>query len=252
VLESSTSTSWENKTHRYTVPSGKRYISLFVGAYTNDGWAGFDNVFLRKIDSLSAGWGHSSDITKIDGGNIYTGTITATQLIQTAAVITQTAQIDNGIITSAKIGTAEIKTANIEDASVKRLKVQDGDISKIESSYGSSQIEVSYNGTVISDSIVAYTDKAVVIMFSFYFQSNQTRTDYTVGLYRGSTLLRSYDVFSDAGTPDSTDPTWRWYNFSHRDTPGKGTFTYYVKEITGSGYHPYYKNRLIVLLSTFR
>lgn len=56
VLESSTSTSWENKTHRYTVPSGKRYISLFVGAYTNDGWAGFDNVFLKRVDSIEGEW----------------------------------------------------------------------------------------------------------------------------------------------------------------------------------------------------
>jgi len=246
---SSLSTSWESKTYRYTIPSGKKYITLSVQMYLNgdsSGWAGFDNVFLRKIDSLSAGWGHSSDITKIDGGNIYTGTITATQLIQTEAVITQSAQIDNAIIESAHIGEAEIKTANIEDASVKRLKVQDGDISKIESSYGPSEIEAHYNDTIISDSIVTYSGKSVVIQFSFYIKNAQVLLDYVVGVFRGSTQLRTFDV------KVTKSGEWSYYNFILRDTPGEGTFTYYIKERTGSSYYPHYKNRLIVLTSTFR
>jgi len=103
-----TSTGWTSLSGTYTIPSGTKFIGFFVQGSGSSGHAGFDNLYLRKIDSLSAGWGHSSDITKIDGGNIYTGTITATQLIQTEALITESAQIDD-----ATIGTLHVKEDNI-------------------------------------------------------------------------------------------------------------------------------------------
>jgi len=255
VLESSTSTSWENKTHRYTVPSGKRYISLFVGAYTNDGWAGFDNVFLRKIDSLSAGWGHSSDITKIDGGNIYTGTITATQLIQTAAVITQSAQIGTGIITTAKIDDAAITNAKIDDLAVNTIKVADGSISRAESSYGSGSVHINYYNTditVISKSITVMKNKKVFVQVSYEFYNDDIPSNkITVKLFRGSTLLVSYHC--ECITEGAT------YSFSYSDTPktsggtyDESTYTYYLKVNNQTLTDFYVRKRSMLLMTTKR
>lgn len=56
-------------------------------------------VYRGGVDLIS-----SFGRTIIDGSQIITGSITATQLIQTAALITQEAQIQNGVVTNLKIG----------------------------------------------------------------------------------------------------------------------------------------------------
>ena len=62
-----------------------------------------DNVCLATYEGgtkLDADYGR----TVVDGASIKTGTVTAAQLVKTAAVLTDTAQIGDGIITNAKIG----------------------------------------------------------------------------------------------------------------------------------------------------
>lgn len=62
--------------------------------------------------------------TTIIGGFIEADTITATQLIKTQAVITESAQIDEAVILSAHIGNLEVKTANIDSLAVTNAKIQ--------------------------------------------------------------------------------------------------------------------------------
>ncbi|ARJ70080.1 phage tail tip fiber protein [Paracoccus contaminans] len=62
-----------------------------------------DNVCIATYEGgtkLDADYGR----TIVDGASIKTGTVTATQLVKTAAVLTDSAQIGDGIITNAKIG----------------------------------------------------------------------------------------------------------------------------------------------------
>ena len=58
----------------------------------------------------------------IDGANILAETIGATQVV-TSGLITNTAQINDAIITGAKIGNLEVETANINDLSVNYFKI---------------------------------------------------------------------------------------------------------------------------------
>ena len=62
--------------NRVTIPSGTKFITFRCGSAGGDGYALFDNCYLRKVDTLAWSWAASSDRTKIEGGNIYTGTIT--------------------------------------------------------------------------------------------------------------------------------------------------------------------------------
>ena len=85
---------------------------------------------------------HGSDVTKIDGGKIYTGTITANaiaagaitavkvgtnQIVASSAnlanAVVGEAQIGTAAVTNAKIGTAAVQSANIADANVTNIKV---------------------------------------------------------------------------------------------------------------------------------
>ena len=64
----------------------------------------------------------------VDGGNIYAQTIGASQLVVGTAVITDTAQIANAIITGAKIGTATITQGNIANLAVGTAQIIDASI----------------------------------------------------------------------------------------------------------------------------
>jgi len=71
---------WTAKSVIYTVPSGVKFIVVYLGAINSDGSAGFDNIYLKRVDEKAWSFTHASDRTKIDGGNIYTNTITASQI----------------------------------------------------------------------------------------------------------------------------------------------------------------------------
>lgn len=64
-----------------------------------------------------AAWRHPSDTTKIDGGKIYTHTITADQL-STGELITTAAQIGSAVIETAHIKTAQIDTLRVANEAI--------------------------------------------------------------------------------------------------------------------------------------
>lgn len=73
-----------------------------------------------KIVSLT---GTKITANSITAGQIAASTITATQISTTGAIITQTGQISDAIITSAKIGNLQVGSAQIADLAVTTLKV---------------------------------------------------------------------------------------------------------------------------------
>lgn len=77
---SGTDAAWVTKSETYTIQAGEKFINIAVKAHTADGWAAFDNVYLKRVDELAWSWSDSSDRTKIDGGTIYTGTIVASAI----------------------------------------------------------------------------------------------------------------------------------------------------------------------------
>lgn len=97
-----------------------------------------DSVVKPANDRLAL-WQYA-DTTFIDGGDIYTNTITANQIAVGAitaasgiiadAAITN-AKIANAAITSAKIGTAAVGTAAIADAAITNAKIDSLDAAKI-------------------------------------------------------------------------------------------------------------------------
>jgi len=52
-----TNTEWSPIQHRYTIPDEGRALRVFIQAADEDGWAGFDNLYLRRVEELSVGAG---------------------------------------------------------------------------------------------------------------------------------------------------------------------------------------------------
>ena len=132
----------------------------------------------------------------INSGNVST-------YIADAAI--NTAQIGNAQITSAKIGSLEVKTLNIgtDAVSVPTGIFTAGAITTSSDTY-----------TTIQQLTITSTGYPVLIITSCSYNTNYGR----FVLYRDTTLL-------------STDPSAR-PNFVIKETPGIGTFTYYLKSKT--------------------
>ena len=117
-----TSQTWYSQLVQVKLNASTKFIHVRLVASDSDGYADFDNIILRKYDSLAVSWGHSSDITQINGGTIYTNTIVASALnVSTLSSIT------------ANIGTVTAGVAQSSDSKVifdltnKYLKVYDAD-----------------------------------------------------------------------------------------------------------------------------
>ena len=54
VARGTTSTSWREVMTTFTAPREARYVSFYLLAHGVDGWAGFDNLFLRPVGRLEA------------------------------------------------------------------------------------------------------------------------------------------------------------------------------------------------------
>jgi len=111
----------------------------------------------ETVTATITGWGHPSDITKIDGGHIYTDTITAAQLVKTAAVITETAQIGNGVIENANIHDAAITYAKIGTAEVKTLTIDGHAVTAAQGTSADSAVNITDKCGVTWTDLLTYT-----------------------------------------------------------------------------------------------
>lgn len=111
----------------------------------------------------------------IDGGRIIASTIGAAQLVTGTAVITETAQIADAIITGAKIGTATIVDANIANAAITTAKIADAAITTAK--IGNAQIQ-SANIADLTVDTIKIKDGAITSISSITNNTNQTIGTY--------------------------------------------------------------------------
>ena len=199
--------------------------------------------------------------TKIQAGTITadritTATITAasgvmanasigTAQIQTAAITT--ALIDTAAITNAKIGVAAIETANIKDANVDTLQLAGQAVIIPVSAYTAGII----NGTNWFDvqSVTIVSTGAPIFISGFFNAgpaSGSSPIYIGVALYRGTTALAN-PIYQDAALPYTVHRG----AISLSDTPGVGTFTYYLKAYA-TGHTGIINYRSLVAMETKR
>ncbi|MFT8313167.1 MAG: hypothetical protein ABF633_02805 [Clostridium sp.] len=172
-----------------------------------------------------SGWAHSSDTTKIDGGDIYTrsidanslkvNTITATSGVIATEAITDAmianatitnASIKTGTITNALIASGTITNASIASSTITNAQIADGTITNAEIANGTIQDAKIANlnatkinaGTISADRIGAMsitTDKILIGDFTNYFPNPSMNTNM------GGFGLGAVRADSHAGTP---------------------------------------------------
>ena len=100
---SGTETSWTKESRQVTLQSNTKFLMFIPQCSGSTGvWVAFDNVYLHQVDALAWSWAHLSDATLIDGGDIYTGTVTAGKISVTdlAAINANCGAITAGTLSS--------------------------------------------------------------------------------------------------------------------------------------------------------
>lgn len=203
------------------------------------------NLGEKSVDSLVDGstyakmlktWRHTSDTTYIDGGKIYTNSITATQI---AALTITAAQIAAGTITAdelaaltitaGKISANAIETDKLNGLAVTTAKVGDNAISDTADAYTAGAVSISAaTETTIQSVAFTTTGATLMIQVTAAIIATGGNGTWSYRIYRGSTSI--YD--------SAVHGAWTGINqfvaFHLTDTPSSGTYTYYVK-IEGTG-----------------
>ena len=142
------------------------------------------------IDGIPAsnisGWAYSGDSTYINGGQIYTGTITANQ-IAAGAIINE--KIQDGAVTSVKIQDGSITVSKIQDGAVTETKISDNAIT-------TSKIAAN---AITSDKISANSILSSHIS-SNSITSSHIQTDAIISSHISSNSITSSHIQSDAIT----------------------------------------------------
>ena len=221
-----------------------------------------------------AGWSMAGHTTYIDGGDIYTATITAgaiaantitadkiaanaitTTLVGANEIIASAANIKNAIITGAKIGNAEIKTANIDDLNVTTVKIAGQAVTIPVSAYtAADSAAIGTNYTTVQSCAITSTGAGIQIIASLSARYVSTPPEaWFIRILRGATVIYvsptglGYSVYqSNAG--NVTYFTDLPFCASIFDTPGAGTVTYYVQIKSLSAYTVLAKTRSLLLL----
>lgn len=205
----------------------------------------------------------------ITADKIEAGAITAAK-VGTNEIIAHTANIKDGVISTAKIGDAQISTAKIGDLQVDTIKIANNAVSIPVSAYTAAAATIAMTSpetwTTVQSAVIASSGAPVSCSFSSLANlvpdSGSTISGVpNVRVRRGSTILyqAAYNLKTITITvgelyahivqgPDS---------FTISDTPGAGTFTYYLEYcIVGVGASTIFwptrtvSNRSIVLLET--
>ena len=133
---------------------------------------------------MLAAWRMTGDLTKIDGGKIFTHSVTAAQ-ITTGELITLTAQIKNAIIDHAKIGLLEVYTGNIADSAT-GAKCR---------AYNSDEISCPYGETtIISASMTTVAGGTVDIDATCNITEWPTSTYSKLRIYVGGSIVKEVTI----------------------------------------------------------
>jgi len=131
------------------------------------------NLGEKSVDSLDEGttygkmpkdWKHPSDVTFIDGGKIYTGTVTADQIAAGAVTADKISVTDLSAI-SADLGTIEVDTAHIADLAVDTIKIADNAVTVIEADTNpAEQVTTAGNNTDLVSVTITATGNPILII----------------------------------------------------------------------------------------
>lgn len=208
----------------------------------------------------------NTQTTTINGGKLTTGTVTANKIVsnsitagQLAAncitasevganqIIANAANIKNAIITGAKLANATVTNAKIANAAITNAKIGSLAVSTIKIQDQAVTMPISYKnaawtsaiskqtwGTVATCSITSYGG-GVLLLGQCGIRHNGGNDKFyncKIGLWRGGTLLCESKYFSVGNGYDIINRTYSatenpflfWV-----DTPGSGTYTYYLK-----------------------
>lgn len=169
---------------------------------------------------------------KILAGAIQTSDLAANSitggLIAASGVITSAAQIDDAVVESAKIANLAVSTAKIADLAVETLKIADQAVTIPVSAYtdgGQTYGAASGGvGTTIQSLTIVSTGAPIERFASALIEgTTSSGQGAIIQIYRDSTKLMQTDNFYIPGTNGVP------YAGAISDTPGVGTFTYYLK-----------------------
>ena len=191
-----------------------------------------------------ASWRHPTDITKIDGGDIYTGTVTAAKIAagtitsneiaastitaaQIAANTITASQIAANTITASQIAASTITGDKIAASTIVTSNIVTGNITTetINGNAVTTTIHVLTTSgiTIITGSYLTVQSAAIVaiggmILCSFNLECMYGPANVTYQILRGSTVLKTVTQSTDLPL-----------NLFFADTPSAETYTYYLK-----------------------
>jgi len=213
-----------------------QFIRPVIYIYHNNttgaaGYASVDWIYISRAEyapTNDSGFRNPIDITKIDGGKIYTGSIVGDSLAA-------------NIITATHVGTNEIiaNTANLKDAVVSTLKIGTNAVTVPASAFTAAQISFGTTEAWIQSVSLNSAAFPVQVFFSGHVyaisNSDYNPTKYIIlKIYRGSTLLLSRQVIIP-GPQYEESPHFHITLMAFDQSPPTGTNTYAFQAVSASG-----------------
>jgi hypothetical protein len=163
-------------------------------------------------------WRNGSDVTKIDGGKIYTGSITADKIAANSITASQMA-VDSIVATN--IVADSITTAKLNNSAVTTAKLDTNAASVPVSAYTAGSLTCYRSATTTVQSVgITATGRPITI--NWMWSEVNAGATRQIRLYRGGTEI--YNSGSMAGA------VFQGINSgSFQDTPSAGSVTYYLK-----------------------
>lgn len=223
-------TSWAVNTYTYTPTSGTKYasFSMYLGnPDTAEVEYHVDYVLMylvpKTADEIADGstnffaggdWKHGSDVTKIDGGDIYTSSILAAS-ISTYNLTSVNASIENLMV----------KTAHIDNLNVTTGKLENNATSVFNSAETSGTIDLQQDTWVTIQTVAITSEGVIVLIFgSTELQATEAAAKYAkLGVFWGATLIAETEQITIPATSIVTR------SITGIRITGSGAQTFYLK-----------------------
>lgn len=206
-----------------------------------------DGKLYKYVGTPGSGgaWSKAVDGADIIANSITTNAIAAGQItgakMAASAIITLTAQINDGLITTAKIGDAQITNAKIGNLEVDTIKIANNAVTSAASAFTLTQVFCPQATlTTVQSLVVSTTGAPLFIFFNAQFNNTSGYTD--VEVYRNGSLVNSLVCSNVLQT----------FSVAVTETPPSGTHTYDIKCTHNSTGSRGVSNRSLFILETKR
>ena len=257
-------TAWNTGSGWWIGMSSTGKAQMSVGSPTGPGWdfdettglMNYRGVFTLASGSTIggvpannvAGWAHGSDTTKIDGGDIYTGTVTAAKIAagtitanEIAANTITAAKIAANTITASQIAASTIVTSNIATGNITTETINGNAVTVAAAVSSDTTVTGSPGAYVTTITLPSITTLADSVVFLTGF-SVPTGINARSAIFRGATNISLHPI---TGVTISGTNILPPQTLCFTDIPGAGTFTYYLKMYDSGSF----KHSLMALLA---